>query len=120
MDPWGLQVLRLTLTFIRFASLATIGGHLPYTSADRTIEQASTASNPYNLPHMVHEAVLVQMFCNKVHSAMGELDRLASSTSRPKRASTLKLLEADLQELQRRLSPSRSRKYIQMMVGFLC
>lgn len=90
-------------------SLALTAGHLPYVFADRTIEQASTSSNPYKLPATLHHMVVVQVFCNKVHSAMGELDRVEASTSRPKRASTLRLLEVDFQELQRRLSPFRSR-----------
>lgn len=86
-------------------------GHLPHIYADRTIEQASDASNPYDLPTALHKSVGVQMFCTKVHSAMGELDRSETAASRPKRASTLKLLEIDFQELDRRLGPSRSRKY---------
>jgi hypothetical protein len=98
-------------TDLRSASLAMTNGHLPYISSDRTIEQASTSSNPYNLPPTLHQAIVVQMFCNKVHSAMGDLDRSGASASRPKRASSLRLLEVDFQELERRLGPSRSRKY---------
>lgn len=83
------------------------------------VEHASTASNPYNLPPSLHQAIVVQMFCNKVHSAMGELDRLEASASRPKRASSLRLLEADFQELERRLGPSTSRSRTYHLCFFL-
>lgn len=93
------------------SSLAMTMGHSPYIPSDRTIELASDRSNPHNLPSTIHEAVAIQMFCNKVHCTMGELDRLGLSASRPSSASSLKLLEADLQDLKRHLGHSTSRKY---------
>ncbi|KAI1617379.1 hypothetical protein EDD36DRAFT_423988 [Exophiala viscosa] len=96
--------------YVCIESLAMAAGHVPHIYADRTIEQASSASNPYDLPTTLHQSVVVQMFCNKVHLAMGELDRSESAPSRPKRASTLRLLEIDFQELDRRLGPSRTHR----------
>jgi hypothetical protein len=87
-----------------------IAGHSPHIVSDRTIEQAATASNPYNLPAILHQKVVIQIFCTKVHVAMASLDRMTASPSRPKRESTLRLIECDFQELEHRLGPSKSRK----------
>lgn len=86
-------------------------GHSPHIPADRTIEKASTFLNPYDLPPTLHQTVVVQNFCNKVHSAMSDVDRTKTIASHPKRTSILKLLEHYFQELQRQTSSPQSRKY---------
>ena len=90
--------------YLAIEGVATGNGQQPYFSGDRTIEQASIESNPYELPETLHQAVIVQIFCTKVHSAMYDLDRAAGSATQPTRSSLLKLLEQDLQELEQRLA----------------
>jgi hypothetical protein len=85
-------------------------GQQQYCSADRTVEQASAPSNPYELPETLHHAIMVQIFRNRVHSTMGDVDRLEGSASQSRRGSLVKILEFELEELERRLGQSRSRR----------
>jgi hypothetical protein len=101
-----MKLIELMLLF----SVAAGNGHQPYFYTDRTIERASSASNPYELPELLHQAVVAQVFCSKVHVSMHDFDRLEGSASQPTRSSLLKVLEHDLRELEERLIVHRSRK----------
>jgi hypothetical protein len=96
--------------YVAVEGVATGNGQQPYFSADRTIEQASAESNPYELPDSLHSVVTIQLFCSKVHSAMYDLDRLEGSAVQSTRSSLFKLLEQDLRELEGRLDTTRSHR----------
>jgi len=76
-------------------------GQPPYILTDRTIEQASAPSNRFQLPKSLHHAISMQMFCNRIHAAMADVDRLEGTASHLNRASLLKSLEFELQEIER-------------------
>jgi hypothetical protein len=92
--------------------VAIVNGHQPYFSADYMVEKASATSNPYSLSDRVHQAISTQAFCNKVHSAMYDVDKLERSDAQTTRSSLLKMLEYDLIELESRLGSPRTRKSI--------
>jgi hypothetical protein len=54
--------------------------------------------------------VLAQMFCSKVHAAMSDMDTLSTSACQIARTSLLKVLEADLQTLEKQMDDGTSRK----------
>ncbi|KAJ9606299.1 hypothetical protein H2200_009260 [Cladophialophora chaetospira] len=96
--------------YIAVEGVAVGNGQQPYFYADRTIDKASDASNPHELSEMLHQAILLQAFCNKVHLAMFDVDRLEESAAQSTRTSILRALEGDLRELENRLCLSRSRR----------
>jgi hypothetical protein len=105
------KISRIRLISLVVVFSAAIGnGQQPYFAADRTIEQASSASNPHDLPELLHQAVVTQVFCNKVHTAMFDFDGLEGSASQSARSSLIKVLEHDLRELEGRLDTRTSRR----------
>ncbi|KAF2802704.1 uncharacterized protein BDZ99DRAFT_550581 [Mytilinidion resinicola] len=97
-------------TYVATEGVAIGNGQPPYFPADRTIEQASAASNPYELPESLHQAGVTQVFCSKVHSTMCDFDRLEGLASQSTRSLLLKVLERDLRELEERLNTHRSHR----------
>jgi hypothetical protein len=82
--------------YITIEGIATAHGQPPDVLTDRTIEQASAASNPYCLPGSLHQAVILQLFCTRVHTAMYDLNRLDSLASQQARGSLIKSFEYEL------------------------
>ena len=90
--------------------VAVGNGYQPFLLNDRTIERASAESNPYELPESLHLAVITQVFCNKVHSAMESIDGSETAAAQSCRSSLLSLFESNLRELENRLNKYTSRK----------
>ncbi|EXJ75025.1 uncharacterized protein A1O5_01721 [Cladophialophora psammophila CBS 110553] len=79
--------------YVAVENAATMTGQEPYFHKDATIEQASEATNPLDLPEAVHCAVMAQQFCNKVHRAMTEVERQQGPVPQSSRVSVLEDLE---------------------------
>ncbi|KAH8891577.1 hypothetical protein GQ53DRAFT_823598 [Thozetella sp. PMI_491] len=97
-------------SYVAIEGVATGSGHQPYFSADQTIERASAESNPYKLPESLHQAVMIQTICNKIHLAMNIPGGIEDSAARSWKTSLFKLLESDLRELENRLGKPKSHR----------
>lgn len=91
-------------------SAATMTGQEPFFNKDATIEQASEAANPFDLPDTIHSAVTAQQFCSKVHRAMTEFETLPKPASPLSRISAMEALERDFQVLEIQLANTKHGK----------
>lgn len=85
-------------------------GQEPYFHKDTTIEQASEATNPFDLPEVVHCGIMAQQFCNQVHRAMTEVETHQRPGTQSSRVSVLEDLERQLQTLEVLLADAKHGK----------
>lgn len=95
-------------------------GQMPFSSGDRTIEQASAPSNPYDLPESLHQAIIIQLFRTKVNQTMAAIGRSEDSVSGPRRSLLLQSLEFELQELEGRIGKSLSCRRHDLVSDLTC
>ncbi|PVI02549.1 hypothetical protein DM02DRAFT_653369 [Periconia macrospinosa] len=94
--------------YIAIEGIATANGHPPFITSDRIIEQASATSNPFALSKTLHQSLLIQIFYNKIHTTMSDLDRLTALVAQVPRTLLLKILEIDLQTLENQIDDELS------------
>lgn len=75
-------------------------GQKPFTASDRTIEQAAARSNPFGLPRVLHQAIMAQLLCNRMHATMAEVDPQAETTMSDTWLSILSSYENKLKTLE--------------------
>ncbi|CAI6088120.1 unnamed protein product [Clonostachys chloroleuca] len=100
--PELLQAVRCWCSIYLAIEGASVGnGHLPALPNDQTVEKASIDSNPYELPESLHTAIVTQLFCDKIHTAFGNITTYGISLINDH--------ESQLRELETRLGRFKSR-----------